>query len=257
MFEDTFLTVKDCKIRFRRQGHGAALLYLHGANGVPKVQPFLHELSKSFDVLVPEHPGFGESDEPNWLENMHDLAYFYLDVIDHLKLDRVHVIGSSLGGWLAMELAIRQPQRFKSLTLVGSAGIRIPEAQPGDIFLWTPEKAAHNTFKDKALIDWTLANPLDLDTTLKNRHTTALLAWNPRLHNPMLSKWLNRLNMPVQLVWGADDQIMPLAYAHAFKALIPQAQLSVYPNCGHLPHVEKSEAFVQLVSQFINKADQA
>jgi pimeloyl-ACP methyl ester carboxylesterase len=73
----------------------------------------------------------------------------------------------------------------------------------------------------------------------------------------MLSKWLNRLKMPVQLVWGADDQIMPLAYAHAFKALIPQAQLSVYPNCGHLPHVEKSEAFVQLVSQFINKADQA
>ena len=257
MFEDTYITVKGCKIRFRRNGQGPAVIYLHGANGVPKVQPLLHELSKTFDVLVPEHPGFGESDEPEWLENMHDLAYFYLDVMDELNLDHVHLIGSSLGGWLALELAIRQPQRFKSLALIGSAGIRIPQAQPGDIFLWTPEKAAHNTFMDPALIDWAIANPLDLDTTLKNRHTTALLAWNPRLHSPMLAKWLSRIKMPVQLVWGQNDQIMPLPYAHAFKELIPHANLSVYPNCGHLPQVEKSEAFVQLVSQFINQAEQA
>ena len=81
MFEDTFITVKGCKIRFRRHGQGPAVLYLHGANGVPQVQPFLHELAKSFDVIVPEHPGFGESDEPSWLENMQDLAYFYLDLI--------------------------------------------------------------------------------------------------------------------------------------------------------------------------------
>ena len=154
-----------------------------------------------------------------------------------------------------MELAIRQPHRFDSLTLIGSAGIRIAEAQPGDIFLWSPEKAAQNTFKDQGLVDWAIANPLDQDTTLKNRHTTALLAWAPRLHNPMLSKWLHRIQMPVQLVWGEDDRIMPLAYAHALKQLIPQAQLSVYPNCGHLPQVEKSEEFVQLVKSFIKKAE--
>jgi pimeloyl-ACP methyl ester carboxylesterase len=188
---------------------------------------------------------------------MHDLAYFYLDLLDDLKLDKVNLIGSSLGGWLAMELAIRQPQRFKSLVLIGSAGIRIPEAQAGDIFLWTPEKAAHNTFRDQALIEAAIANPLDLDTTLKNRHTTALLAWNPRLHNPMLSKWLSRLSMPVQLVWGEDDKIMPKAYAYAFQKLIPQSQLSVYPNCGHLPQVEKSDDFVKLVTHFINRSIKA
>jgi pimeloyl-ACP methyl ester carboxylesterase len=255
MFEDSVLSVKGCNIRFRRSGQGPAVLYLHGANGVPSVQPFLKELSKNFDVLVPEHPGFGESDEPEWLENMHDLAYFYLDLLDQLKIDQVHVIGSSLGGWLAMELAIRQPNRFLSLSLIGSAGIRIPEAQPGDIFLWSPEKSAENTFKDQKLVDWAIANPLDQDTTLKNRHTTALLAWAPRLHSPMLSKWLHRLNMPVQLIWGEDDRIMPVAYANAFKRLIPHAHLSVYPNCGHLPQVEKSDDFVQLVTSFIKKAD--
>jgi pimeloyl-ACP methyl ester carboxylesterase len=257
MFEDTGLAVKGCHIRFRREGQGPTVLYLHGANGVPNVQPFLKELAQTFDVLVPEHPGFGESDEPEWLENMHDLAYFYLDLLDQLKIEQVHVVGSSLGGWLALELAIRQPKRFTSLTLVGSAGIRIPEAQPGDIFLWSPEKAAQNTFADPTYVQAAIAHPLDQDTTLKNRHTTALLAWSPRLHNPMLSKWLHRLEMPVQLVWGEDDRIMPVAYAQAFKKLIPQAQLSVYPNCGHLPQVEKSEDFVQLVSTFIKKAQQS
>jgi pimeloyl-ACP methyl ester carboxylesterase len=257
MFEDTFLTIKGCKIRFRRHGTGPVVLYLHGANGVPKVQPFLFELAKSFDVIVPEHPGFGESDEPSWLENMQDLVYFYLDLMDQLHLEHVHVIGSSLGGWLAMELALRQPSRFSSLTLIGAAGIRIPEAQPGDIFLWSPEKAAQKTFKNPALVAWAIDNPLDQDTTLKNRHTCALLAWAPRLHNPMLAKWLHRLTMPVQLVWGEDDEIMPLPYAHALQKLISQSLLSVYPNCGHLPQVEKSEEFVELVTHFISKVAQS
>ena len=257
MFEDTFITVKGCKIRFRRHGQGPAVLYLHGANGVPQVQPFLHELAKSFDLIVPEHPGFGESDEPSWLENMQDLAYFYLDLMDQLQLDHAHVIGSSLGGWLAMELAVKQPSRFSSLTLIGAAGIRIPEAQPGDIFLWSPEKSAQKTFKNPALIEWSIAHPLDQDTALKNRHTTALLAWAPRLHNPMLFKWLHRVTMPVQLVWGQDDEIMPLPYAHALQKLMPQSVLSVFPNCGHLPQVEKSEEFVQLVTPFIKKVAQS
>src|SRR5690606_37977432 len=117
-FEESFVTVDGCRTRMRRSGAGPTVLYLHGANGAPVIQPFMEVLAKDFDVLVPEHPGFGLSDEPEWLENMHDLAYFYLDLLDHLGLESLHVVGSSMGGWLAMEMAVREPSRFKSLTLV-------------------------------------------------------------------------------------------------------------------------------------------
>jgi pimeloyl-ACP methyl ester carboxylesterase len=73
----------------------------------------------------------------------------------------------------------------------------------------------------------------------------------------MLFKWLHRVTMPVQLVWGQDDEIMPLPYAHALQKLMPHSALSVFPNCGHLPQVEKSEEFVQLVTQFIKKVAQS
>ncbi|HEX2543261.1 MAG TPA: alpha/beta hydrolase [Ramlibacter sp.] len=254
MFTESTMTVDGCNIRFRRGGKGPPLLYLHGANGAAAIQPFMEKLAEKFDVMVPEHPGFGQSDEPEWLDNVQDLAYFYLDVLDQLKLEKVAVIGSSIGGWLAMEMAIREPRRFEALVLVGPAGIRIPEAQPGDIFLWSAETAARKLFVDPKRVEFALANPPDIDTGLKNKHTVAKLAWEPRLHNPMLAKWLHRLKMPVQLAWGEQDQVIPVAYAHAFKKLIPQAQLQLFPNCGHLPQTEQPEKFVQSAIEFLQGA---
>lgn len=253
-FEETYLTVNGTRIRMRRAGKGPAMLYLHGANGAAAVLPFMDELAKNFDLLVPEHPGFGMSDEPEWLENIHDLAYFYLDLLDQLGLDSVHVVGSSIGGWLAMELAIRAPSRFKSLVLVGAAGIRIPEAQPGDIFLWNPEAMVRNTFHDPAIVEQMLAAPAltpeQQDILLKNRHTVAALAWQPRLHDPFLHKWLHRVTMPVKLVWGADDKIMPLAVGQALQKLLPNAHLDVINQCGHLPQIERAAEFSASVKQF-------
>jgi pimeloyl-ACP methyl ester carboxylesterase len=254
-FEESFITVNGCRIRLRRSGGaGPAVLYLHGANGASAVQPFMNTLAENFDLIVPEHPGFGMSDEPEWLENIHDLAYFYLDLLDQLALPSVHVVGSSIGGWLAMEMAVREPARFKSLVLVGAAGIRVAGAQPGDIFLWSPEKTVRNTFHDQTLAGKILALPVspeDQGIMLKNRHTVALLAWEPRLHDPCLHKWLHRLTMPVKLVWGAEDRIMPLACGEKLKTLIPNAQLEVHERCGHLPQVERADAFCASVKQFV------
>lgn len=254
MFTESMMMVDGCNIRFRRGGNGPPLLFLHGAAGMPKIQPFLEMLAEKYDVLVPEHPGFGMSDEPDWLDNIQDLAYFYLDVLDQLKLPKVTVAGSSIGGWLVMEMAIREPARFQALVLIGAAGIRIPEAQPGDIFLWNPETAARNTFVDPKFVEFALANPPDIDTGLKNKHTVAKLAWEPRLHNPMLAKWLHRLKMPVLLVWGDQDKIMPVAHGHALQKLLPQAQLQVFSQCGHLPQTEQPEKFVKIAVEFLQGA---
>jgi pimeloyl-ACP methyl ester carboxylesterase len=230
------------------------LLYLHGANGAAKVPAFLESFTNHFEVLVPEHPGFGESDIPDWLENIHDLAYFYSDFLNQRGLSKVNVIGSSIGGWLAMEMAIREPNRFSSMVLIGCAGIRLDGIPPGDIFQWDPATAVRNTFVDKKMVNFALSHPPEPATAQKNRRTVERLAFDPRLHDPILHKWLYRIKCPVQLAWGDQDMIMPMAYGHAFAKLIPQSQLVVYPNCGHLPQMEQATEFTACSLKFMREA---
>ena len=255
-FSERFIEVDGCRINLRRGGSGEPLLYLHGASGAPAVLPFMEKLAQRFDMLVPEHPGFGASDEPGWLENMHDLAYFYLDVLESLELRGLHLVGSSLGGWLALEMAVRDASRLKSLLLVGPAGISVPGVKPGDVFLWSPEELARNLFFDPALAEKLLAQPMTpelLDVSLKNRHTVARLGWEPRMHDPFLRKWLHRVNVPVKIVWGEADKILPVAYAGEFKKLMPAAEVEIIPRCGHLPQAERPEEFCDIVMRFAGK----
>jgi pimeloyl-ACP methyl ester carboxylesterase len=89
--------------------------------------------------------------------------------------------------------------------------------------------------------------PEALDSALKNRHTTARLAWEPRFHDPHLPKWLHRIKVPVTIVWGEQDKILPVGFAKEFQRLIPGAKLEIIPSCGHLPHAEKPDQFVEIV----------
>ena len=246
-FEESFVEVDGCKVHLRRGGKGEPLLFLHGASGAPAVMPFMEKLAQRFDVLVPEHPGYGKSDEPEWLENIHDMAYFYLDFIQKLGLKNLTVVGSSMGGWIAMEIAVRDTSRLKSLVLVSPAGIAAPGVRPADIFLMPPEILVRNLFVDQKLAEARLAAPEDVDVALKNRHTTARLAWEPRLHDPSLSKWLHRIDVPVKIIWGREDKILPVGILRELKKLIPTAQTFVLDNVGHLPHAERVDEFVDIV----------
>src|SRR5438477_11532529 len=141
-FSERLIEVDGCRLNLRRGGSGEPLLYLHGASGAPAVLPFMEKLAQRFDMLVPEHPGFGASDEPGWLENMHDLAYFYLDVLESLELRGLPLVGSSLGGWLSREMAVRDGSRLTALPLVGAGGITAPGVQPRDTLLCAPRTVA-------------------------------------------------------------------------------------------------------------------
>jgi pimeloyl-ACP methyl ester carboxylesterase len=246
-FSDTFVEVDGCRTHLRRAGKGEPLLFLHGASGAPVVMPFREKLAQRFDVLVPQHPGWGRSDEPAWLENIHDVAYFYLDFLKQLDLRNVTVVGSSMGGWIAMEMAVRDTARMKSLVLVSPAGVAAPGVQPADIFLMAPEELIRNLFVDEKLVQARLSAPVDVDDSLKNRHATARLAWEPRLHDPFLPKWLHRIDVPVKIIWGKQDRILPVGILDELKRLMPKAQTLVLENCGHLPHAEKVDEFVDLL----------
>ena len=246
-FSDSFVEVDGCKTHLRRGGKGEPLLFLHGASGAPAIMPFMEKLAQRFEVLVPEHPGWGKSDEPEWLENIHDVAYFYLDFLKALGLSRVTIVGSSMGGWIAMEMAVRDTARMKSLVLVSPAGIAAPGVLPADIFLMAPEDLVRNLFVDEKLVQARLSAPVDVDETLKNRHTVARLAWEPRLHDPHLPKWLHRIDVPVKIIWGKQDRILPVGILDEMKRLMPGAKTLVLENCGHLPHAEKVDEFVDFV----------
>src|SRR5256885_9893645 len=118
------------KPHYRRAGKGAPLVFLHGASGAPVVLPFMETLAARFDVIVPDHPGYGQSDEPEWLENIHDVGYFYLDFLAALKLERAVIVGSSMGGWMAMEMAVRNTPRIGSLVLVSPSRNPPQSAEP-------------------------------------------------------------------------------------------------------------------------------
>jgi pimeloyl-ACP methyl ester carboxylesterase len=246
-FTESYVEVDGCRTRVRRSGKGEPLLFLHGASGAPAILPFMEKLAQRFDVLVPEHPGYGQTAEPEWLENIHDVAYFYLDFLKQLNLRNVTLVGNSMGGWIAMEIAVRDTSRLKSLVLVSPAGIAAPGVQPADIFLMPPEDVVRNLFVDQKLAEARLAQPEDIDVSLKNRHTTARLGWEPRLHDPFLPKWLHRIDVPVKIIWGREDRILPVAFADEFKRLMPKAQIHIVDNAGHLPHAEKPDQFVDLV----------
>jgi len=253
---DGFEVVDGCRVRVMRKGRGAPLLFLHGASGAARWLPYMDALAQDYDVIVPEHPGYGASDDPDWIESVGDLAYFYLDVIGHLGRGPVHLVGNSLGGWIAAEMAVRDPSAMRSLVLVAPAGVSVPGVARNDIFLWSPEETAKNLFHDPA---WagrmpTPANDDEVMVALKNRMTTAKLGWSPRFHNPHLRKWLHRVTAPTLIVWGDDDKVLPPDFGPAYRDLIPGATLEVIPACGHLPHVEKAPEVAARTLSFLKGA---
>ena len=252
--QTTELRVRDVRIRLHRAGQGPTVLFLHGAGGVPQWLPFFDMLAEHYELLVPEHPGFGGSDDPAWIRSMPDLAMFYLDLIEEAGLDGIHLIGNSLGGWLAAEILIRDRARFRSLVQLAPAGIRVKGVPPGDNFIWGPEEALRNLYHDQSFADRILAlKPSDeqMDVMLRNRFTVAKFGWQPRWLNPDLEKWLHRIKLPALIVWGDNDKIMPPQYAALWKERLPDARLVRVKDCGHLPHVEHAGPVARHVRQFL------
>src|SRR5436190_24201344 len=146
------ISVRGCNIGLMRSGAGQPLLFLHGAGGGHWL-PFMSDLATRHDVIVPEHPGFGASDTPDWLDTIPDLANFYLDVLDQLDLQNVDLVGFSIGGWIAAELAARNTRRLASLTLVAAAGIHVKGVEQVDTFLRNDEQRIRDMFHDPKRAD--------------------------------------------------------------------------------------------------------
>jgi len=251
------IEVRGCKLNMRRGGRGEPLLYLHGAQGLNGHEPGIDALAENFDVIAPDHPGFGKSDLAGDVDDIADLALFYLDVLDLLDLGRVHVVGQCIGGWLALEIAIRNTGHIKSLTLVNSAGLRVKGVPRADMFVCSEPDLLKllfaGDFGSEWLQSWRASSDAE-DIYDRNRAAAARYSWAPRLCNPKLDRWLHRIDVPTHIVWGDEERLIPFAYATALKQRIPGATLATIAGCAHMPHVEKPQAFAGEISKFIRSA---
>jgi pimeloyl-ACP methyl ester carboxylesterase len=252
---EELITINGATIRLLRGGRAEAppLVFLHGAGGHTGWMGFLDALAHDFAVFAPEHPGFGRSDDPPWLDEVGDLAYFYLDFLATLGLDRAHLIGTSLGGWIAAELAVRNQTPLASLTLVGAVGITADGRPIDDIFRLPVEENLRRFYADQERAARRLGDMANVDAGIvaKNRATVARLAYRPRFHNPGLDKWLHRITVPTLLIWGDKDGLVPPAFGEAYHAAIPGSRLVVLKNAGHAPFDEQKDAFLAAFRDFV------
>lgn len=249
------IEVAGVKLRYAEAGEGPAVLYLHGAAGATWT-PLLDELSKSHRIIAPEHPGFGRSQIPEWMMSVGDVAFFYLDALQAMGLAEVHLVGHCVGGWIAAEIAIRSTERLATLALLAPAGVTVPEAPVGDIFIWSAEEFDRRQFHDQAAADrWSEANPNpDIDAALQTRAALARLAWSPRLSNPQLAYWLHRIDVPTLLAWGKEDQVIPFACHKPYVQEIQGATLHALPETGHALPIERSREVGERLMTFLRGA---
>src|SRR5262245_35134945 len=146
-----------------RQGSGRPVLVLHAAGGAGAWNPYLERLSAHFDVIAPDHPGFGNSPELPGVDSIGTLVEHYVSLIDSLELERLDVVGASFGGWLAAEIACAIPDRLDHLVLMAPSGMLIPGAPPADLFTMPPDEIIRALYRDDAMAEAILATPLSPD----------------------------------------------------------------------------------------------
>jgi pimeloyl-ACP methyl ester carboxylesterase len=254
--KESTVQVRDARIFMRRSGAGAPLVFLHGAGGTSGWTPFLAKLADRYDVIAPDLPSFSRSPRPEWLDDMSDMAYFMLDFLAALELKSVHLVGYSIGGWVAQELAIRSTARLASLTLISAAGIRVKGKPAADLFMMDRGQQVRALFADPKLAEQILAAPLtqeQQDEIINNSIAAARLCWQPRFFNPKLATWLHRIDVPTQILWGDSDRLIPPENGPELQRLIPGAKLQVFQKTGHALHIERTEAAVSAINDFIGR----
>lgn len=253
---ETTMDVDGIPLRMVRGGEGSCALFLHGAAGLQGWLPFFDALSSSHDVVATEHPGFGLSYRQTWADSLAKLADFYVAFLKRSELGKVHVIGSSLGGWLASEIAIRDESMLRSLTLLAPAGIQSPEIPLPDMLSWSYPELMRNVFADQKISEQVIAQPLsETQQELRAYNRTAVERLGRRgFHNPDLPAQLAKIGVSTAIMWGDTDRVTPTGYAPLWKHALPRAKLHIIPSCGHLPHIERLPAVMELIQPHLTNS---
>jgi pimeloyl-ACP methyl ester carboxylesterase len=255
-FRNETISVRGREIRLFRGGHGQPLLYLHDA-WTYRWLPIHDRLAERYDVVVPIHPGFSGSSGFEEMDRVEDLVFHYLDLLEVLRLEQPILMGTSLGGWIAAEFAIRYAGMLRALILVDALGLRVPNALATDVFQLDPTQVRTAIFADAMA---PLARELvpdippreSIEATFKARQVFARFAWQFP-DNPKLASYLYRVKRPTLIVWGERDGVVPVMHGQVYQTEIADAAFVVLPSCGHLPHIEQPQALATTVLEYLER----
>ncbi|MGH7905449.1 MAG: alpha/beta fold hydrolase [Candidatus Binataceae bacterium] len=249
------MIVRGVELHLREAGSGRPILLLD--SGFSFQHDFPARIARDFHVIAPSHPGFGGAPRPDEIDTVDDLAYLYLDLLKQLDLRDVTLVGCSLGGWIAAEIAVKCAGRISGLALVDSLGVKVSDRETPDIadmFAIYEDHLMRLLFHEPAkfTIDMKALSPEQLAIVAQNRAAMALYIWEPYAHNPKLLGRLGRIDIPAIVIWGENDGLVSAEYGRRMAAAIPHAQFETIPRCGHLPQVEQPDALMRQIGQFIS-----
>ena len=254
--EPNFEQVFGIPFAYRRQGEGEATVLFHGAGFTRMWIPLYEMLAEKLDFIAPESPGFGETPMPQWLRNFDDLTILYDQLFEQLELDRIHLIGFSMGGWAAAEFASFYPRRLKSFSLITPVGLRVEDDPGVDIFQLSPPDLMDRLFKDKAVMQQWLPDAEDFDEGIHlyaEFSAAARLMWAPR-YNLALERRLQRVTCPTLVIGGEEDRLVPNAMSDKYAAVLPNSRLTRIPGTGHEPCLERPRELADCLIEFIQEA---
>lgn len=239
-------------LELAQHGEGHPFLLLHGGAGPQSVASFAAALAdrQHAHVLVPTHPGFAGTPRPEELDSVPALATLYRDLLDLLDLTDVTVIGNSVGGWVAVELALLHSPRVSSLVLVDAVGIEVPGEPVADAFAMTPAQIADHSYADPDRFRIDPAALSDAQRIGMTANMATLRTYAGTMTDPGLRARLADLDVPTLVVWGEADRIVTPEYGRAYAAAVPGARFELLPAAGHLPQVETPDPLVQLTWTF-------
>lgn len=238
------------------RGSGAPLLFLYSEEQIEAGSALIDDLAKTYQVIIPSAPGFGRSPRPEWITNPDDIAYIYLDLLAALGAKNAIVVGFSLGGWIAAEMATKDTRLISKLVLVDAYGVKIGgpfDVDIEDMWILHPQKVAALKWHDveKGKRDFASMNDAQLTIVAQNVETFARFCWEPYMHNPKLKQRLHRIDVPTLVVWGENDGLTKASYGKAYAGLIPGAKFETIAQAGHFPHLEQPQAFAKTLNGFI------
>lgn len=231
------------------------LLYLHGAFSGNLWFDYHNALAQRFHIFAPAIPGFGLTERPGWMRDISDYVFYFHALLDTLGLDKPILVGHSIGGWIAAELAVWYPERISKLVLSNAFGLRVKGAPIPDVFALSPEEITGLCFENMMAAMPLMPPEINVDfmfSQYKQLTTLASLLWNPG-YDPKLERRLASVNSPTLLLWGDRDRLIPPVYADTYHQLITGSKLVKLADTGHMPMFEQTTQWIDAIAQFLNQ----
>ncbi|MER5900797.1 alpha/beta fold hydrolase [Streptomyces mirabilis] len=235
---------------------GTGVLMLHGGAGPRTVAGISSALSEHVYVITPTHPGFDGTPRPERFDTVADLAVAYLDLLDTLDLKGVMVVGNSIGGWIAAEMALRDNHgRIGALTLLNAVGIHahMKENRVVDPRTLAPAEVSQLSFANAQFRpDFASFSDAQRAAAVANQKTLAVYGGEGFTYDPKLRGRLHRVTVPVLVVWGEEDGIAPLKYGRGYADSFPDGHFAPIPDAGHFPQIEQMGRTLGAIGDFVS-----